>query len=249
MTTGHLLEIFSSFQGEGPLAGVRQIFVRFGGCHLRCTYCDTPESWERSASWRLESPPGSRSFQPRSNPVGAGDVVAILKEWNGARRHHSVAFTGGEPVLQPAFLREVAEGARALGLPTYLDTSGTLADRLAEAATAIDIFAFDVKLPSCPGVKADWDDVRRCLELARGREAFAKIVVLEDSDPAEVGRAARLVRAADPSFRLVLQPVTPVSEATRSPSGAALARLRAACESEGVEPLVLPQLHKIAGWL
>lgn len=249
VTTGHLLEVFSSYQGEGPYAGARQIFVRFGGCHLRCAYCDTPESWDRAPAWRLESPPESRTFDRRPNPVEAADVLAVIREWSAARRYHSVSFTGGEPVLQPAFLRELADGARALGLPTYLDTSGTLSERLAEASPAIDIFAFDVKLPSCPGVRLDWDDVRRCLEHARGRDAFAKIVVLEDSDPAEVARAARLVRMADPAFRIVLQPVTPTSDASAPPSGTTLARLRAACEAEGVEPLVLPQLHKLAGWL
>ena len=48
---GHLLEVFSSYQGEGPYAGVRQVFVRLSGCHLRCVYCDTPESWDRAKSW------------------------------------------------------------------------------------------------------------------------------------------------------------------------------------------------------
>jgi len=249
VTQGHLLEMYSSFQGEGPLAGVRQVFVRFSGCHLRCVYCDTPESWERSAGWRLETSPGAREFEPRANPVGSADVLAILRDWNGKLQHHSVAITGGEPLLQPDFLRSLARGAKEFGLPTYLDTSGTLADRLESVADVVDIFALDLKLPSCPGVKLDWEDARRCLAAVRGREAFVKIVVLEDSDPAEVARAARLVRETDPAIRVVLQPVTPVSESTVAPSGRALARFRESCFSEGIEPLVIPQLHKLAGWL
>jgi organic radical activating enzyme len=244
MTSGHLLELFSSFQGEGPLAGIRQIFVRLSGCHLRCAYCDTPESWERSAAWKLEIEPGR--FEERTNPVAAADVVAILRDWNRAVPHHSVAFTGGEPVLQPDFVKAMAEGARGLGLKTYLDTSGTLAPNLKAVADSIDIFALDLKLPSCPGVRLDWDDARACLEAVKGREAFVKVVILDDSSPDEVARAARLVREAN--LQLVLQPVTPVSDSTAEPTGATIATIRARCRAEGVEPLVIPQLHKLAGW-
>jgi 7-carboxy-7-deazaguanine synthase len=249
MTAGHLLEVFSSFQGEGPFAGLRQVFVRTSGCHLRCVYCDTPDSWERSAGWRVETAPGSRAFESRPNPATTDDVLRIVREWNAKVPHHSVAITGGEPLLQPEFIRSIAEGARAAGLKSYLDTSGTLAPQLAAVADAIDIFALDLKLPSCPGVRLDWDDARACLEAIRGREAFVKIVVLEDSDPDEVARAARLVHGTDPAIRLVLQPVTPVSDATVEPSGSTLASMRARCLEAGVEPLVIPQLHKLAGWL
>jgi organic radical activating enzyme len=249
MIEGHLLEMFSSYQGEGPLAGVRQIFVRLSGCHLRCVYCDTPESWERSARWRIESAPGARAFEERSNPVRSEDVIETIRDWQGQLPHHSVAFTGGEPLLQPEFVKSIAGGARSLGLKTYLDTSGTLAPSLELVADSIDIFALDLKLPSCPGVRLDWEDARRCLEAVRGREAFVKIVVMEDSDPDEVARAARLVRETDPAIRVVLQPVTPVSAATVEPSGRTLIAMRRRCLEEGVEPLVIPQLHKLAGWL
>ena len=34
-------EIFSSIQGEGPVVGYKQLFIRFCGCNLNCNYCDT----------------------------------------------------------------------------------------------------------------------------------------------------------------------------------------------------------------
>ncbi len=229
---GWLLEVFSSFQGEGPCAGLKQVFVRLSGCHLRCAYCDTPESWDRSPTWDLGP-------ETRPNPVTAQEALGAIRSLGP---HPSVSFTGGEPVLQAEFVREVALGARDLGMRTYLDTSGTLADRLAACADAIDVFAFDVKLPSCGGVRMDWEDTRRCLALAGGREAFVKIVVMQDSRADEVARAASIVPLGMP---IVLQLATPVNPAAAPPDGAALARLRAAC---GREVFVLPQLHVLAGW-
>jgi organic radical activating enzyme len=229
---GHLLEVFSSYQGEGPYAGLRQVFVRLSGCHLRCVYCDTPESWERAGSWSF----GGRTLP---NPVGVGETLEAIRSLGP---HPSVSLTGGEPVIQAEFVREVALGVRAMGMRTYLDTSGTLADRLAVCADAIDVFAFDIKLPSCPGVRADWDDVARCLALARSREAFVKIVVMKDSREDELARAAALVPAEMP---LILQLATPVNEKTVPPDGETLARLRRAC---GREVSVMPQLHVLAGW-
>jgi organic radical activating enzyme len=232
MREGRLLEIFSSWQGEGPYAGLKQVFVRLSGCHLRCVYCDTPESWEASASWTFRG-------ETRRNPV---DVDTVLDAVRSLGPHPSVSFTGGEPVLQAEFVRELARGARGMGMSTYLDTSGTLPERLAVCAGEIDVFAFDVKLPSCPGVRMDWEETRRCLELARGKDAFVKVVVLRDTREDEVAKACAIV---PPEMTVVLQVATPVNPKTEPPDGPALARLRAAA---GREVLVLPQLHVLAGW-
>lgn len=36
-----VVDIFNTIQGEGPHAGLPAIFIRFGGCNLACSFCDT----------------------------------------------------------------------------------------------------------------------------------------------------------------------------------------------------------------
>ena len=41
----YISEIFESIQGEGALTGFRTLFVRLGGCRIKCKWCDTVGSW------------------------------------------------------------------------------------------------------------------------------------------------------------------------------------------------------------
>ncbi len=84
--------------------------------------------------------------------------------------------------------------------------------------------------------------MRRCLALARGRDAFVKIVVLKDTRSEDLEWAVRLIPRDMP---LILQLATPVNPETVPPDGDTLARLRRAC---GREVSVMPQLHILAGW-
>lgn len=249
MSTGNIIELFSSFQGEGPYAGVRQVFVRTGGCHLRCVYCDTPESWERTAECAVEEEPATRRFRAELNPMSVDRVMEIVRGHADRWSPHSVSITGGEPLLQSTFLAGLLPGLRGLGLRTYLDTSGTLSDRLEEVIGHVDIVALDLKLPSCPGVRIDRADAKRCVEIARrAPDLFVKVVVMEDSKAEEVEEAARLVAAVDPDIAMILQPATPVNPATAAPGGDAVLRFRAAAERHLRSVSVMPQLHVLAGW-
>jgi pyruvate formate lyase activating enzyme len=58
-----------------------------------------------------------------------------------------VTFSGGEPLAQPAFLRELLEACRDAGIRTAVDTCGFAPrERLMALAPLVDLFLFDVKL-------------------------------------------------------------------------------------------------------
>ncbi|HEX7627465.1 MAG TPA: 7-carboxy-7-deazaguanine synthase QueE, partial [Candidatus Methanoperedens sp.] len=69
----YINEIFNSIQGEGPYAGMRQVFVRFEKCQLHCAYCDTPRTREISGSCRIETKPGSGKFNSVQTPLHRED--------------------------------------------------------------------------------------------------------------------------------------------------------------------------------
>jgi 7-carboxy-7-deazaguanine synthase len=42
-----ILEIFNSLEGEGMRQGLPTTFIRFSGCSIHCSFCDTKESWDQ----------------------------------------------------------------------------------------------------------------------------------------------------------------------------------------------------------
>jgi pyruvate formate lyase activating enzyme len=58
-----------------------------------------------------------------------------------------VTFSGGEPFMQPRFLRSLLEACRAEGIHTAVDTSGYVAkEDLLSAAPLVDLFLYDLKI-------------------------------------------------------------------------------------------------------
>lgn len=114
-------EIFFSIQGEGTRAGRPCVFVRFTGCDLRCSYCDTAYAFHGGTEMARE---------------------AILAE---VARHPCklVLLTGGEPMLQRE-LPALAGDLLARGYEVTLETHG---QRPLDAVPREVVRIVDVKTP------------------------------------------------------------------------------------------------------
>lgn len=204
-----LIEVFSSCQGEGPLVGCRQIFIRLAGCNLDCNYCDTP--WHPQSQCRLESEPGSGTFIPCNNPVQFTHVTDHLSTWikRTPNLHHSISITGGEPLCQAEALRGWLPVLASL-LPIYLETNGTLPEALTGLLSHIRWVSMDMKLPSQTGQPSYWEKHRAFLAACRqaGVETFVKVVCDAGTPLAELEMAASLVAQMSPSSPLILQPLS-----------------------------------------
>jgi 7-carboxy-7-deazaguanine synthase len=94
-------EIFQSIQGETSQAGRPCAFVRFTGCDLRCSYCDTAYAYHGGEE------------------ISRAEVVGRLSRF--ATRF--VTLTGGEPLLQPE-LPELCGDLLARGWEVAVETHG-----------------------------------------------------------------------------------------------------------------------------
>jgi organic radical activating enzyme len=254
----HLVELFSSVQGEGPELGTSTLFVRFAECDLRCAWCDTPGSWRRSPRCRLELEPGTGRFEERDNPVPLDALVAACERL-GLARHRWASLTGGEPLLQPEALLETARALRGRGPRIWLETHGLEAKALAQVLPLVDCVSMDWKLAS---------DVRRANDAKRGpvapfheaHEAFltvaraaplvvVKIVVTAASEDVEIDEAVTRVARTHLGACLVLQPVTPFAAVKERPSAARMLALERRAAERLADVRVIPQTHKILGAL
>lgn len=243
MNRGYISEVFVSFQGEGAHVGRRHLFVRLAGCNLRCAYCDTPGSLERTATYDLWSADRRVTGE---NPIEAGELNRIITEMlRSDQPIDAIAFTGGEPLVQADFLANVLR-ARSTGPPILLETNGVLPGRLGQLVDLVDIISMDLKLPSNTGEGAYWEEHERFLEIAKGRELYVKILVDEGTDEADVQRAARLVQARAPWAPVFLQPITGPDGRVRI-GPAQLAGLYRIGHKYLESLRILPQTHKAMG--
>ena len=101
-----------SFQSMGTLDGPGVRFVAFlQGCNLRCKCCHNPDTWD----------------------ISGGEVYTAYDVFQKASRYKSyfgdlggITLSGGEPLLQPDFAREIFSLCKSDGINTCLDTSGSI---------------------------------------------------------------------------------------------------------------------------
>lgn len=126
---GYLHSVETGGTLDGP--GVR--FVLFTtGCELRCQYCHNPDTW-RARNGRKVSVDGVLAE--------IGKYAKFLRDYKGG-----VTISGGEPLTQHRFVKQIFRGCKALEIHTALDTNGYLGDKLSDEDLAdIDLVLLDLK--------------------------------------------------------------------------------------------------------
>ncbi|MBX9244884.1 pyruvate formate lyase-activating protein [Actinotalea ferrariae] len=123
----HSWELVTAVDGPGT-----RLTAFLSGCPLRCLYCHNPDTMEMR----------------RGEPVTAEELLGrvrrylpVLKVTGGG-----LTLSGGEPLMQPAFVARVLRGAKEMGLHTALDTSGYLGAHCTDAMLDdVDLVLLDVK--------------------------------------------------------------------------------------------------------
>ena len=175
-------EIFASIQGEGPVVGYKQLFIRFCGCNLKCAYCDTEFNT-------------GMEFTPQ-------ELHKKISSEYDLKTFHSTSLTGGEPLLSVEFLKEFLPLVQN-EVKIYLETNATLFDKIGEIKDNIDIISADIKLKSSTGFDS-FALHRKFFENCKDIETFAKVVFDEFITEDEIAKCVEL--AQDFNLELILQP-------------------------------------------
>lgn len=123
----NVAEKFVSINGEGRKAGQPAVFIRFRGCNLRCSYCDT--MWANGHDCPAEQ-------------MTAGEILEYIKE-TGVE---NVTLTGGEPLIQDG-VSELIELLCKNELYVEIETNGSV-DISGYKGEYRPSFTLDYKTPS-----------------------------------------------------------------------------------------------------
>lgn len=98
-----VIETFLSIQGEGVDSGLLTFFVRFSGCNLRCSYCDTKYAYAGGSEMNIE------------------EIIKLI----GKTKAKKICLTGGEPLLQKD-LKELIKKLIELDYEVNIETNGSV---------------------------------------------------------------------------------------------------------------------------
>lgn len=121
-----------SFQSLGTVdgPGIRAV-VFMQGCPLRCVCCHNPDTWDLSGGTLTDT-------------QAVFDKIVRLRSYFG--KDGGVTVSGGEPLMQTDFVRELFEKCHAVGINCALDTSGCVYnDRVDALIDECDLILLDYK--------------------------------------------------------------------------------------------------------
>ena len=215
------IECFNSIQGEGTHIGVPMTFVRFAGCNLRCTICDTKNSWCVKQS-QLKLIP---------------DIINIIEDVSNVKK---ICLTGGEVLLYPKKMIFLCSYLKARGYWIQLETNGTKGNlQTRPIFNIVDCVDMDMKSP-CTGSVSNPKYIQYL-----SKKDYVKVLVNTKKDLTFAKNINKHCKKVGCS--LILQPITDQVDFTRTKL---LDKLKWLTEISLKDPelkdvRVLPQLHSL----
>ena len=149
-------------------AGIRTtVFMK--GCNLRCAWCHNPETLQlkpepayypakciHCGHCQTGCPTGARTTIGREMSVREGLNQILRDQDYYTSSGGGVTVSGGEPFMQPAFLRELLRACREAGLNTNVETNLSMPwDVIEPCLPNLDHIYFDIKLFD-PNLHRQW---------------------------------------------------------------------------------------------
>ncbi len=237
----NIIEVFSSIQGEGPYIGYKQIFIRFSDCNLNCAYCDT--DFQKADYINLIINNNIEKIKNPTSPINLYSKIKILLDDN----HHSISFTGGEPLIWQDFINDFIEVIIKSNhkIKFYLETNGTLPDKLEQIIHNVDIVSMDLKLESSTNQPVLWkkhsDFIDICLE--NNKEIFIKTVITKNISDSEIITTSNFINSIKKQVTLILQPVS-TNNVNLALNSDELVKLQSQFLQNLSNVRLIPQVHK-----
>jgi 7-carboxy-7-deazaguanine synthase len=102
-----VVEKFISINGEGRLSGQLAVFIRFAGCNLDCSFCDTRWANEKDVDYEL---------------MTKEDIYKYIK----FTKVKNITLTGGEPLLQERIMELLEYLSKDEYLLVEIETNGSI---------------------------------------------------------------------------------------------------------------------------
>lgn len=126
---GYISQIETMGLLDGP--GVRTV-IFLDGCPLRCAYCHNPEMWKINKE--------SKTYTPEE----LMELINKYKSYYG--KNGGVTFSGGEPLFQTSFLKNIVKLCKENNINATLDTSGSIFNKeVEEIIEMVDLIILDIK--------------------------------------------------------------------------------------------------------
>lgn len=125
-----IVEKFVSINGEGKLSGQLALFIRFAGCNLNCSYCDT--SWANESDVEYEV-------------MTKEEIYDYIKQ----TKVKNVTLTGGEPLIQNGIYELLESLSQDSDICVEIETNGSVSlEKFQDIKVNPPKFTMDYKLPS-----------------------------------------------------------------------------------------------------